>query len=129
MDRRRLAPDEEVAPRAWAGLAVVAAAMFVATLDAMVLYVAFGTIRRDFPDVSPAALSWILSGYTIVLAAGMVGAGRWGDRLRRRRVFFAGMGGFTLASAPCAGGPGGRVVVSTGGVEGIGARAVAPLAA
>src|SRR5213594_621405 len=71
MDRRRFPPDEEVAPRAWAGLAVVAAALFVATLDAMVLYVAFGTIRRDFPDVSAAALSWILSGYTIVLAAAM----------------------------------------------------------
>ena len=50
MDRRRFPPDEEVAPRAWAGLAVVAAALFVATLDAMMLYVAFGTIRRDFPD-------------------------------------------------------------------------------
>ena len=60
MDRRRLSPDDEIAPRAWAGLAVVAAALFVATLDAMVLYVAFGTIRRDFPDVSAAALSWIL---------------------------------------------------------------------
>ena len=70
MDRRRFPPDAEVAPRAWAGLAVVAAALFVATLDAMVLYVAFGTIRRDFPDVSAAALSWILSGYTIVIAAG-----------------------------------------------------------
>ena len=76
MDRRRFSPDDEVAPRAWAGLAVVAAALLVATLDAMVLYVAFGTIRRDFPDVSAAALSWILSGYTIVLALGL-------DALRR----------------------------------------------
>ena len=58
MDRRRFSPDDS----------------FVATLDAMVLYVAFGTIRRDFPDVSAAALSWILSGYTIVLAAKMIGA-------------------------------------------------------
>src|SRR2546425_6039111 len=107
MDRRRLAPDEEVAPRAWAGLAVVAAAMFVATLDAMVLYVAFGTIRRDFPDVSAAALSWILSGYTIVLAAGMIAAGRWAHRPRPRPVFFPGLGGFTLASAVFAGPPGG----------------------
>src|SRR2546425_7538486 len=106
MDRRRLAPDEEVAPRAWAGLAVVAAAMFVATLDAMVLYVAFGTIRRDFPDVSAAALSWILSGYTIVLAAGMIAAGRWADRLGRRRGFFARMGGFPVASALFPGGAG-----------------------
>src|SRR2546429_3042086 len=106
MDRRRFSPDEEVAPRAWAGLAVVAAALFVATLDAMVLYVAFGTIRRDFPDVSAAALSWILSGYTIVLAAGVIWAGPWGGRPRRRRVFFSGMGVFTLAPAPSAGAPG-----------------------
>src|SRR5262245_64161838 len=102
MDRRRFSPDDEVAPRAWAGLAVVAAALFVATLDAMVLYIAFATLRRDFPDISAAALSWILSGYTIVLAAGMIGAGRWADRLGRRRVFLAGMGVFTVASAICA---------------------------
>src|SRR6266481_5385638 len=70
MDGRSISPDDDVTPRAWAGLAVVASASFVATLDAMVLYVAFGTIRRDFPDVSAAALSWILSGYTIVIAAG-----------------------------------------------------------
>src|SRR2546427_13129243 len=105
MDRRRFPPDEEVAPRAWAGLAVVAAALFVATLDAMVLYVAFGTIRRDFPDVSAAALSWILSAYTIVLAAGMIGAGRWADRLGRRPVFLSGLGAFTGAAAVCPGAP------------------------
>src|SRR5258707_10674000 len=99
MDRRRFPPDEEVAPRAWAGLAVVAAAAFVATLDAMVLYVAFGTIRRDFPDVSAAALSWILSGYTIVIAAGVIGGGRWGERPGRGRVFFSGKGVFPLAFA------------------------------
>src|SRR2546425_11652892 len=126
MDRRRFPPDEEVAPRAWAGLAVVAAAMFVATLDAMVLYVAFGTIRRDFLDVSAAALSWILSGYTIVLAAGMIGAGRWADRLGRRRVFLAGMGVFTVASALCAVAPGVGVLVAARVLQGFGAAALTP---
>src|SRR3989454_4055725 len=126
MDRRRFPPDEEVAPRAWAGLAVVAAALFVATLDAMVLYVAFGTIRRDFPDVSAAALSWILSGYTIVLAAGMIGAGRWADRLGRRRVFLAGMGVFTVASAICAIAPGVGVLVAARVLQGFGAAALTP---
>src|SRR5256712_14138166 len=96
MDRRRFPPDEEVAPRAWAGLAVVAAALFVATLDAMVLYVAFGTIRRDFPDVCAAALSWIFSGYTIVLAAGRRGAGRNGRPRGGRLVFFGAEGGLYL---------------------------------
>jgi MFS family permease len=102
MDRRWLPPDDEVAPRAWAGLAVVPAASFVATLDAMVLYVAFGSIRRDFPDVSAAALSWILSGYTIVIAPGMMRAGRWADRLGRRRVFLAGTSVFTVDKHPAA---------------------------
>src|SRR3989475_12013863 len=127
MDRRRFPPDEEVAPRAWAGLAVVAAALFVATLDAMVLYVAFGTIRRDFPDVCAAALSWILSGYTIVLAAGMIGAGRWADRLGRRRVFLAGMGVFTVASAICAIAPGVGVLVAARVLQGFGAAALTPV--
>src|SRR3989442_7544755 len=128
MDRCRFPPDEEVAPRAWAGLAVVAAALFVATLDAMVLYVAFGTIRRDFPDVSAAALSWILSGYTIVLAAGVIGAGRWADRLGPRRVFLAGMGVFTLASGDFAIAPGVRGLVAARVLQGFRAAAVTPTA-
>ena len=125
-DGRWISGDDEVTPRAWAGLAVVAAAAFVASLDAMVLYVAFGTIRRDFPDVSAAALSWILSGYTIVIAAGMIGAGRWTDRLGRRRVFLAGVGVFTVASAICAVAPGVGVLVAARVLQGFGAAALTP---
>src|SRR5215470_20197631 len=126
MDRHWVTRVDQVAPRAWAALAVVAAALFVATLDAMVLYVAFGTIRRDFPDVSAAALSWILSGYTIVLAAGMIGAGRWADRLGRRRVFLAGMGVFTGASAICAVSPNAGVLIAARVLQGFGAAALTP---
>jgi MFS family permease len=118
--------DEPVKPRAWAGLAVVAAASFVATLDTMVLYVAFGDIRRSFPDVSAASLSWILSGYTIVIAAGMVGAGRWADRLGRRRIFLAGMGLFTAASAICAVAPGAGSLIAGRVLQGFGAAALTP---
>src|SRR3989442_15742491 len=98
MDAHPPSPDDHVAPRVWAGLAVVAAASFVATLDAMVLYVAFGDIRRDFPEVSAAALSWILSAYTIVVAAGVVGGRGGADRPGRGRVFFCGMGVFPRGS-------------------------------
>ena len=40
MDSHSIAADVPVAPRAWAALAVVAAAAFVVSLDTMVLYVA-----------------------------------------------------------------------------------------
>jgi len=126
MERHWVARADEVAPRAWAALAVVAAASFVATLDAMVLYVAFGSIRRDFPEVSAAALSWILSGYTIVIAAGMIGAGRWADRLGRRRVFLGGMGVFTVASAICAVAPDAGVLIAARVLQGFGAAALTP---
>src|SRR5258705_542201 len=82
-----IAHDDAVAPRAWAGLGIVACASFVTSLDALVLYVAFGAIHRDFPHIGAPALSWIFSGYTIVVAAGVIAA-RWlADRLGLRRVF------------------------------------------
>src|SRR5206468_11470542 len=87
MDGRSIAADVPVAPRAWAGLVVVAAAAFVVSLDTMVLYVAFGDIRRGFPGVTAASLSWTLSGSPIVIAAGLIGAGRGADRLGRARIF------------------------------------------
>jgi hypothetical protein len=79
-----IAHDDAVAPRAWAGLGIVAGASFVTSLDALVLYVAFGAIHRDFPHIGAPALSWVLSGYTIVIAAGMIAAGRCFGGLRRR---------------------------------------------
>jgi EmrB/QacA subfamily drug resistance transporter len=126
MNSRSTAADVPPAPRAWAGLAVVAAAAFVVSLDTMVLYVAFGDIRRDFPDVAAASLSWILSGYTIVIAAGMIGAGRWADRLGRRRVFLGGMALFTVASAICAAAPGVGLLLAGRVLQAVGAAALTP---
>ena len=120
------APDASVAPRAWAGLSVVSAAAFVVSLDTMVLYVAFGDIRRDFPEITAASLSWILSGYTIVIAAGMIAAGRWADRLGRRRVFLTGMALFTVASAICAAAPGVGLLIAGRVLQGAGAAALTP---
>jgi EmrB/QacA subfamily drug resistance transporter len=126
MDHRPIVADAAIPPRRWAGLAVLATAAFVVSLDTMVLYVAFGDIRRDFPGVTAASLSWILSGYTIVIAAGMIGAGRWADRLGRRRLFLAGMGLFTVASAICAAAPGVGLLVAGRVLQGVGAAALTP---
>jgi len=50
-----IAHDDAVARRAWAGLGIVAGASFVTSLDALVLYVAFGAIHRDFPHIGAPA--------------------------------------------------------------------------
>src|SRR6266403_982091 len=121
-----IAHDDAVARRAWAGLGIVAGASFVTSLDALVLYVAFGAIHRDFPHIGAPALSWIFSGYTIVVAAGMIAAGCWADRLGRRRVLLGGMGVFTAASAICAFAPDARVLIAARVLQGFGAAALTP---
>ena len=86
----------------WAILAVTSLAVFAVMLDALVLFVAFPSIERSFSTVSSAELSWVLNGYTIVYAALLVPAGRFADRVGRKRVFLAGATLFTLASMLCA---------------------------
>ncbi len=47
-------PNEVVAPGAWRTLGWTSLAVFMALLDATILFVAFPSIRRSFPDVSAA---------------------------------------------------------------------------
>jgi hypothetical protein len=78
VDGRVIPSDDPVAPRAWAGLAVVAAASFVVSLDAMVLYVAFGDLRRDFsPFPDPVGMIFITIAL-VLLALGIVQSDEWG---------------------------------------------------
>jgi EmrB/QacA subfamily drug resistance transporter len=85
----------------WAILAVTSLAVFAVMLDALVLFVAFPSIERSFSSVSSAELSWVLNGYTIVYGALLVPAGRFADRVGRKRVFLAGATLFTCASLLC----------------------------
>ena len=52
---------------------------------------AFPYISRDFHGSSLDSLSWVLNGYSILFAAVLVPAGRWADRIGRRRMFMAGL--------------------------------------
>src|SRR5919201_1225435 len=85
----------------WAILAVTSLAVFAVMLDALVLVGAFTPIERSFSAVSSAELSWVLNGYTIVYGALLVPAGRFADRVGRKRVFLAGAALFTSASMLC----------------------------
>lgn len=92
-------------PRHWQVLIVVTAGAFLANLDLFIVNVAFPAIRADFPDVGLSGLSWVLNGYAIVFAALLVPAGRFADRLGRKRMFLGGMGVFLCASVLCAAAP------------------------
>ena len=107
-------------------LAVVSAAVFMASLDLFVVNVAFPDIQREFAGASLANLSWVLNGYTIVFAALLVPLGRAADRLGRRRFFVGGLLLFVAASAAAAAAPSIATLVAARVVQAIGAAALMP---
>ena len=93
---------------------------FVVALDLSIVNVAFPSIEASFAEASTSTLSWVLSAYSVVFGALLLGAGRIADRSGRRLTFLTGLGVFTLGSLLCGAATspalliGGRVVQAVG---------------
>jgi EmrB/QacA subfamily drug resistance transporter len=87
-------------PRRWVALAVVLIAGFMQLVDISIVNVAIPSIQRDL-DATYADIQWVLAGYQLAFAVMLITGGRLGDIFGRKRLFMAGMAGFTLASALC----------------------------
>lgn len=88
-------------PKRWLILFVILAAECMDLLDGTVVNVAAPTIHHDL-HASATALQWIVGGYPLALAVGLLIGGRLGDLFGRRRMFLIGAAGFTAASTVCA---------------------------
>jgi EmrB/QacA subfamily drug resistance transporter len=88
-------------PRRWAVLALVLAAECMDLLDGSIVNVAAPAIRSEL-RASTAALQWIIGGYALAFAIGLITGARLGDRYGRRRLFVAGTVGFAAASLAAA---------------------------
>jgi EmrB/QacA subfamily drug resistance transporter len=113
-------------PSSRSTLLVSSLAVFAVFLDTTVLFVAFPDITRDFPDVAPSELSWVLNGYTIVFAAVLIPAGKLADRRGHRATFLAGSIVFTLGSLLCAVAPGPAALIAARVVQAAGGAALVP---
>jgi EmrB/QacA subfamily drug resistance transporter len=97
----------------------------IAGLDATVVNIALPTIGREF-HTGVGALQWVMSGYTLTLAAFLLLGGSLGDRYGRRRVFLVGVVWFALASAACGFAPNALFLIVTRLLQGIGAALLMP---
>ncbi|MBL9037844.1 MAG: DHA2 family efflux MFS transporter permease subunit [Archangium sp.] len=118
------AGSTSVAP--WAVLGTTSLAVFAVFLDTTVLFVAFAAIGADFPQVSPAGMSWVLNAYTIVFAATLIPAGRLADRIGRRRTFLGAVVLFTAASVLCGFAPSVEALIIARVLQAVGAAALVP---
>jgi EmrB/QacA subfamily drug resistance transporter len=107
-------------------LAIVSVALFMVTLDNLVVTNALVSIREDL-DASLEDLEWTVNAYTLSFAVFLLTGAALGDRLGRRRVFAVGVAIFTLASAAAALAPSTEALIAARGLQGLGAAAIAPL--
>jgi len=105
---------------------VLALAVFMASLDLFIVNLAFPYIGREYRGTSLGSLSWVLNAYTIVFAAVLVPAGRWADRVGRRRIFVAGLIGFSAGSALCGLSPGVPELIAARIIQAAGAGLMVP---
>ncbi|MEO3977689.1 MFS transporter [Streptomyces sp. CAU 1734] len=81
-------------------LLVLLSAMFLAQFDFFVVNVAAPSLESSI-HADPAALELIVGGYAFAYAAGMITAGRLGDRYGHRRLFVIGTIAFAITSGLC----------------------------
>jgi EmrB/QacA subfamily drug resistance transporter len=107
-------------------VSVLSLAVFMSSLDLFIVNLAFPYIGREYAGTSLSSLSWVLNGYTIVFAAVLVPAGRWADRVGRRRVFVAGLAAFVVGSLFCGLAPGVATLIAARVVQAAGAGLMVP---
>ena len=112
------------APGRWV-LAITVLGSGIAALDATVVNIALPTIGRDF-HTGIAALQWVMTGYTLTLAAFLLIGGSLGDRFGRRKVYLIGIVWFALASAACGFAPTALFLIVTRLLQGVGAALLTP---
>jgi EmrB/QacA subfamily drug resistance transporter len=107
-------------------LAIVSVALFMVTLDNLVVTNALVSIREDL-GASLEQLEWTVNAYTLSYAVFLLSAAALGDRLGRRAVFVAGLGIFTIASAAAAMAPSTGALIAARAIQGLGGAVIMPL--
>jgi EmrB/QacA subfamily drug resistance transporter len=106
--------------------AITSIALFMTTLDNLVVTMALPTIQRDL-HASISGLEWTVNAYTLTFAVLLLMGAALGDRFGRKRMFLIGIGIFTLGSAAAALAPSIGALIAARALQGVGGAIVTPL--
>ena len=106
--------------------AITATALFMVSLDNLVVTMALPVIRRDL-GASLSDLEWTVNAYTLTFAALLLMGAALGDRFGRRRMFMIGVSIFTLGSAAAALSPTSGWLIAARAMQGLGGAISMPL--
>src|SRR5881396_2001992 len=105
---------------------ITSVALFMVTLDNLVVTTALPVIRKDL-GASLADLEWTVNAYTLTFAVLLLTGAALGDRFGRKLLFTIGMAILTAASAAAALAPSVQALIAARAAQGIGGAIVTPL--
>src|SRR5918994_7166144 len=111
--------------REWIGLAVLALACLLYSMDLTVLNLALPAISEDL-EPSSAQLLWIVDIYGFVLAGSLITMGTLGDRIGRRRLLLVGGAAFGIASLLAAFSTSAEMLIAARALLGVAGATLAP---
>jgi EmrB/QacA subfamily drug resistance transporter len=106
--------------------AITSLALFMTTLDNLVVTTALPTVQRDL-HASISGLEWTVNAYTLTFAVLLMLGAALGDRYGRRRLFLIGLAIFTAGSAAAALAPSINALIAARALQGVGGAIVTPL--
>ena len=106
--------------------AITSIALFMVTLDNLVVTTALPVIRKDL-HATLQGLEWAVNAYTLTFAVLLLTGAALGDRFGRKRLFTIGMSIFTFGSVGAALAPSINALIAARAVQGIGGAIVTPL--
>src|SRR5947199_5596842 len=112
--------------KTWWTFAITSAALFMVTLDNLVVTTALPVIRQDL-HAGLSGLEWTVNAYTLTFAVLLLTGAALGDRFGRRRLLALGLGIFALAGAAAALAPTIGALDAARAIQGLGGAIVMPL--
>src|SRR4051812_6016021 len=110
----------------WA-LVLICVAQLMVVLDSTIADIALPYIGKDL-DIDSTNLSWIVTGYALAFGGLLLLGGRLGDLYGRRRIFMIGVTLFAVASAIGGLAQNEAMLLSSRGLQGLGAALASPTA-
>src|SRR5437764_15043746 len=117
---------EKLGHRTFWTFVITSVALFMVTLDNLVVTTAIPVIRTDL-GASLGSLQWTVNAYTLTFAVLLLTGAALGDRFGRRRTFSLGVGIFTAGSVAAALAPSIEMLNLARAVQGLGGAIVMPL--
>lgn len=119
-------PHSDSRPAVRRALAALSLSVLLSSLGTSIANVGLPTLAQAF-GASFQEVQWIVLAYLLAITTLIVGVGRLGDILGRRRLLLAGILLFTVASVLCGAAPTLRLLIAARAAQGLGAAVMMAL--